>query len=366
MKVRFVDLIRQNKVLKTKIMDVFETILDKASFIMGREVEEFERSFAKYCNKKYAVAVNSGTDALLIALMAYGIGEGDKVITVPNSYFATSMVISNVGAKPVFVDIDPESYTIDCEKLEKAISKKTKAIIPVHLYGQPADMDPILDIAKKHKLTVIEDVCQAHGALYKGRVVPYGETGAFSFYPSKNLGCFGDAGALVTDNREVAIKALYLRNDGSREKYKHEMFGIKSRMDSLQAATLSFKLPYLDAWNKKRREHAKLYTKLLKHLPGIITPQEKAYAYHVYHIYAIETSKRNGLTTFLKQKGIVTNIHYPIPIHLQIPYRKEGYKEGDFPVTQEKAKKLLSLPMFPELEEGEIEYVCACIREFFQ
>lgn len=364
--IKFVDLPRQNKILKTKILTTIKKIVDSANFIAGQPVKTFEESFAKFCNKKYAIGLNSGTDALKLALIAYGIGQDDEVITVPNSYFSTSMVISAIGAKPVFVDIDPDSYTINIKKLEKAISKKTRAIIPVHLYGQTADMDPIIKLAKKHRLIIIEDACQAHGAKYKGKIVPISETGAFSFYPGKNLGCFGDGGALVTDNYDIAKKILYLRNDGSYKKYYHEMFGVKSRLDSLQAAILSLKLNYLSKWNQMRRNHAILYTSLLKTIANVKTPKEADYATHVFHIYAIEVDRRDELKSYLKKSGVETGIHYPVPIHLQPPYRELGFKEGDFPVTEDKAEKILSLPMFPELEDNEIEYIVRKIENFFR
>lgn len=364
MKIKFVDLQRQNKILKKQLMPVIERVVDSADFIMGKTLEKFERSFAKYCDKKYTVGLNSGTDALKLALLAYGIKDGDEVITVPNSYFSTAMVISEIGAKPVFIDINKDTYTMDVDLLEKAISKKTKAVIPVHLYGNVADMDPILKLAKKYKLAVIEDACQAHGAKYKGKKVPYGETGAFSFYPGKNLGCFGDGGALVTDNKEVADKILYLRNDGSFKKYIHKVIGIKSRLDTLQAAILSIKLHYLEQWNKMRYQHAMQYNKLFGNIPEIITPKVASYASHVYHIYCIEYKNRDKLWKYLKNKGIEAQIHYPFPIHLQDAYRNEKYKKGSFPVTEEKAQTILSLPMFPELTDKEIRYVCGVIKEF--
>ncbi len=367
MSIKFVDLPRQNKNLKNKISSVIGKIVESAYFIEGEPLRTFEKSFAKFCNKKYAIGLNSGTDALKLALIAYSIKEGDEVITVPNSYFSTAMVISEIGAKPVFVDIDPDTYTIDTNKIEKAISKKTKAIIPVHLFGQAANMGPILKISRKYGLVIIEDACQAHGAKYNGKMVPVSETGAFSFYPGKNLGCFGDGGALVTDNYDIAKKILALRNDGSIKKNYHEVFGIKSRLDSLQAAILSLKLRYLSRWNLKRRNNAVLYTKLLKKITNIKVPLEANYATHIFHIYAIEIDKRRDeLRTYLKKNGIETGIHYPIPIHLQPPYRKLGFKVGDFPETEMKAKKILSLPMFPELTINEIRYISKKIEDFFK
>src|SRR3990167_10463025 len=299
MNIKFVDLVRQNKQLKPKLLPVIEKVIDDADFILGKSLEKFEQNFAQYCGKKYAVGVNSGTDALKLALIAYGIGQDDEVITAPNSYFSATMVISQIGAIPVFVDIDPETFLLDFRKLKNALSKNTKAIIPTHLYGQVVDMDPIITFAKRNNLAVIEDACQAHGAEYKGKKVPYGETGAFSFYPGKNLGCFGDGGALVTDNPTIANNVLLLRNDGSSKRYIHEKLGIKSRLDTIQAAVLNIKLPYLKQGNKKRRIHAMAYTKLLKDIPGITTPKEANDVIHAYHLYVIEAEKRNELQSYL-------------------------------------------------------------------
>jgi dTDP-4-amino-4,6-dideoxygalactose transaminase len=364
MKIKFVDLQRQNKTIKKQLMTSIEEVVDQADFNMGPRLQKFESDFAAFCGKKYAVGVNSGVDALTLPLMAHGIGPGDEVIVPANSYFATAMVVSNVGAKPIFVDIDPISYTIDVALVEKAITPATRAIIPVHIYGQPADMGPIMRLAKKHKLIVIEDACQAHGSMYKKRMIPYGETGAFSFFPGKNLGCFGDGGAVVTDNKKIAEKILHLRNDGSYKKYVHTMLGVKSRLDTLQATILSVKLPHLAQWNSARRKHANSYSNLLKGINGIKTPEQNKDAGHVFHAYVIETKKRDVLQKFLHEKGIETIIHYPTPIHLQKPYIKQGFKRGDFPITEEKSKRILSLPMFPELQEEEIKYVCDSIREF--
>lgn len=364
MKIKFIDLQRQNKIFKKQLMSVIEKKVDEADFILGRTLEKFENSFAKFCDKKYAVGVNSGTDALKLALLAYGIKDRDEVITVPNSYFSTAMVISEIGATPVFVDINRDTYTINVELLEKAISKKTKAIIPVHLYGNVVDMDPILKLAKKYNLVVVEDAAQAHGAKYKGKKVPYGETGAFSFYPGKNIGCFGDGGALVTNNKTIADKILYLRNDGSLRKYIHKFIGTKSRLDTLQAAILSMKLRYLEQWNKKRYKRAMKYNRLLRSIRNITIPKVASYASHVYHIYCIEYKNRDKLQKYLTDKGIESQIHYPLPIHLQEAYSNEKYKKGSFPVTEEKAQTILSLPMFPELTDKEINYVCSVIKEF--
>lgn len=346
-------------------METIAEVVDTASFSLGKQLTQFEKQFARFCGKKYCVGLNSGTDALFFALIAYGIQPGDEVITAPNSYFSTAMVISLIGAKPVFVDIDPASFTLDPQLLEEKITKKTKAIIPVHLYGQATDMDPIIRIAKKHNLTIVEDCCQAHGARYKDTIVPVTETGAFSFYPGKNLGAFGDGGALVTDNKKIYETVLLLRNDGSRKKYVHVRMGYKSRLDTLQAAILSTKLKHLDSFTIKRRQAASYYSQLLKNVPQVKTSQEMEWGKHVYHIYTIETKKRDDLKKHLERKGIATVIHYPTPIHLQKPYRELGYKRGDFPITEEAAKKILSLPLFPEITKEEVEYVVSSIKEFY-
>lgn len=365
MKIDFVDLKRQNSIYKKELMQAIEKAVDDAAFIMGPLLEKFEHDFASFCNKNFCVGLNSGTDALYFALIAYDIKKGDEVITTPNSYFSTAMVISNLGAVPVFADINKESYNIDPNLIEAKITEKTKAIIPVHLYGQAADMDPIVKLAKKYNLSIIEDCCQAHGAKYKGKIVPYTETGAFSFFPGKNLGSFGDGGAIVTNNKELAEKIEYLRNDGSKIKYEHKMLGYKSRLDAIQAAILSVKLNYLEKFIEQRRSMAKTYNRYLKDIPQIKIPLEMNYAYHVYHIYAVLCDKRDALKIFLEQEGISTVVHYPKPIHLQDPYLKLGFKAGDFSITEGFSRKTLSLPMFPELTRKEIAYVAEKIKSFY-
>lgn len=365
MRVAFVDLKRQNKRYWKTFSNVLIRTLRDSIFVGGEPVERFEREFARFCGKKYCVGLNSGTDAILFALLAYDVGPGDEVITAPNSYFSPAMMISQTGATPIFVDVEAQSATIDVTKIEKAITKKTKAIMPVHLCGQSADMDAVLALADKYRLAIIEDACQAHGAKYKGKIVPVTETGAFSFYPGKNLGSFGDAGALITDNKKVHDAALKLRNDGSTEKYVHTQFGYKSRLDTLQAAILSAKLHLLPQWNEKRRKAAKLYNELLVAIPQVKPPTEIPYGYHVYHLYMIECEKRDKLQNYLTKKGITTVLHYPTPIHLQKPYQEQGYKPGMFPITEKRSKTILSLPMFPELTEKEIRYVCGTISEFY-
>lgn len=364
MKIDFVDLKRQNRLHQKEFLAVVKKIIADASFSLGEPLEKFEKDFARFVGTKYCIGLNSGTDAIEFALKIHEIGLGDEVITAPNSYFSTAMVISKLGATPVFVDVDPETYTLDPNKLAAKITKKTRAIIPVHLYGQPADMDPILELTRKHKLIVVEDCCQAHGAKYKGKSIPITGLGAFSFYPGKNLGGFGDGGALVTNSHHHAALVKKLRNDGSLTKYHHELIGSKSRLDTLQAAVLSTKLKYLNRWNKLRRRHASLYHHLLTKIEGVGLPQEAAYSYHNYHLYVIEVQKRDKLHRYLSHQGISTVIHYPTPIHLQPAYKHLGYKRGDFPVTEAAAKKILSLPMFPELTNKEIHFVARHIKQF--
>jgi len=364
MRIPFVDLKRQYKSIKDEINAKINEVLESTQFILGENVRAFEEEFARYCNAKYAVGVASGSDALTLSLKALGIGEGDEVITVPNTFIATVDSISRNNARPVFVDIDPETYNIDVNKIEEKITDKTKAIIPVHLYGQPADMDPILRIAKEYGLKVIEDACQAHGAEYKGKKVgALGGVGCFSFYPGKNLGAYGDGGIIVTNSFEFAEKVRMLRNYGQKIKYYHDFVGYNSRLDELQAAILRVKLRYLDEWNELRRLHAEEYDRCLEEVSGIVLPFNKKNVKHVYHLYVMQCENRDAVQERLLSKGISTGIHYPAPIHLQQAYIKLGYHRGDFPVAEEYAKKILSLPMFPELTTDEIRYVSEQIKE---
>jgi dTDP-4-amino-4,6-dideoxygalactose transaminase len=312
--------------------------------------------------------VGNGTDALWAALIAFGVGPGDEVITVPNTFIATAEAISFCGAKPVFVDIEQKTFNMDPDLLEHVITPRTKAVIPVHLFGHMADMDPIMRIAKKHNLFVIEDASQAHGAEYRGRKAgSIGDFGCFSFYPGKNLGAYGEAGAVVTNDQALADKVRMFRDHGQSKKYYHDMIGWNARMDGIQGAVLGVKLKYLPAWTEARRKHAKQYDQLLEGLPGIVLPHEKTgYAQHVYHIYTIRNSSRDELMTALGDKGIATGIHYPVALHLTGAYRHLGYKEGSFPVSERIARELVSLPMFPELNQEQIEYVVAGIKEFVQ
>lgn len=365
MDIAFVDLRRQYRAHKKEVDRAIDSVLVSSSFIEGPFVEAFERQFATFCNKEFCVGLNSGTDALLFALLSYGVGSGDEVITAPNSYFSSAMVISNIGAVPVFVDVNAQTGLLETRALEKAVTKKTKVIMPVHLTGLPADMNTIVKIAKFHKLRIIEDCAQAHGATISGERLPITDTGAFSFYPGKNLGAYGDGGALVTTDPKIADTVRHLRNDGSVEKYIHTMFGYKSRLDGLQAAILSVKLKHLDAWTKKRRILAHLYTRLLSRIPEIITPAEVPYGEGVYHLYQIQAERRDELKEYLKKRGVTTIVHYPIPIHLQKPYRAQGYKKGMYPITEKRATTILSLPIFPELRQDEISYICHTIQSFY-
>lgn len=367
MKIKFVDLKRENQVFEKPLTLIIQKIFRQAVFILGEPLERFEKNFARWLGKKYAVGVNSGTDALRLGLIAYGIKAGDEVITVANTYFATAMVVSNIGAKPLLVDPENIYFNIDPGEIAKHITRKTKAIIPVHLFGQTADMDPIVRLAKKHKLVIIEDCCQAHGAKYKGKKLPYTETGAFSFYPGKNLGGFGDGGAIVTNNKTVYNCLKLLRNDGSVKKYEHLIVGFKSRLDSLQAEILDFKLKHLNTFIKNRRQAAALYNRYLAPIKEVTTPREAPYAFHVYHLYVIRCRKRDALQKYLAKKGIDTVIHYPKPIHLQKAYfGNNGYKKGAFPVAEKQAKEILSLPMFPEITAREIQYIAKTIQRFYK
>ncbi len=360
----FVDLKVQYDSIKDEIDDAIQNVLNTTSFIMGEELKKFEEEFASFCNTKFAIGVANGSDALILALKACEIGEGDEVITVPHTFIATSEAISNVGGKVVFVDINPKTYTIDVSKIEDKITKKTKAIIPVHLYGQPSDMKPIMELAKEYNLKIIEDAAQAHGAEYQGKKVgSIGDAGCFSFYPGKNLGAYGDAGIVVTNDEEVAEKVKLLRNHGRiTKKYEHEIEAYSSRLDNLQAAILRIKLKYLNKWNDMRRKNAEKYNELLSGLDSIVVPYEADYSKHVYHLYVLRTENRDKLREELKSKGIATGIHYPIPLHLQPAYNYLGHKKGNFPITEKVSQEILSLPMFAELTDKQIEEIIKLIK----
>lgn len=368
MKVPFVDLKSQYQSLAKEIDPALKSIMEKANFILGEEVGLLEEEFAGFCQVEFAVGVDSGTKALELALRACDIGVGDEVITVPNTFIATVLAISACAAKPVFVDVEPETCNINAGKIEQAITRHTKAIVPVHLYGQPVQMDEIINIAKKHKLMVIEDACQAHGAEYKGkRVGGFGDLACFSFYPGKNLGAYGDGGMVVTNNEQLKEKLLMLRDYGQKQKYQHLIKGYNARLDTIQAEILRVKLKYLEQWNEARRKNAKMYNLLLKDVNDhIVTPSEVSWAKHVWHLYVIRTAKRDALQDYLSQSGISTGIHYPIPVHLQPAFCDLGYKKGDFAITEKMANQILSLPMYPELTEDQINYVVEKIKEFIK
>lgn len=363
--VTLTDLKIQYRRIKPEVDKVIKKVISNGDFILGKEVYDFENDFANYCNVKHAVGVGSGLSALELGMRALKIGTGDEVITPANSFIASASAISITGARPVFVDCRVEDFNIDPSLIEKKVTKKTKAIMPVHLFGQPGPMNNILKIARKYNLYVVEDACQAHGAVYKNKKVgSLGDFGAFSFYPSKNLGAYGDGGILTTNNKRLAETVSMMRNYGQERKYYHKFFAWNSRLDNLQAALLSVKLKYLDQWNMKRARNAKLYTSILKGLP-VITPLTNPDRTHVYHLYVIRTKSRDKLASFLKTNGISTGIHYPIPIHLQKAYRDLGYKKGDFPVTETLAKEMLSLPMYSELTRKQIKRVTDSIKSFF-
>lgn len=364
-KVPFFDLTIQYQKLKTTIDSVIRDVVSNGNFILGDKVKNFEESFASYCGVKHCIGVNSGTSALMLSLKALGVGPGDEVITVPNTFVATAEAISWVGAKPVFVDVEVNSFNMNVNKLIENITEKTKAIIPVHLYGRPVDMDLINEVAVDKGMFVVEDTCQAHGALYKS--LPVGGlsmVGCFSFFPSKNLGAYGEAGAIVTNNNELAYKVKLLRDHGSPQKYYHDIIGGNFRMEAIQGAVLGVKLKYLDLWNDSRRTTASIYRQMLSDEPGIILPQEVYYVKHVYHLFVICSKRRDELANFLKERGISTGIHYPIPIHLQKAFAFLKYERGSFPVAEKLSEEILSLPMFPEITIEQIEYVCENIKEF--
>ena len=364
MNVPFIDLKAQNKRLKSEILPLWGEILESASFIGGHHVISFEKEFARACEVDHAVAVSSGTDALRFILLALDLCEGDEVITVPNTFIATTEAISQAGGTIKFVDVDPETYNIDPSKIEAAITLKTKGIIPVHLYGQAADMDPVLAIAQKYGLWVVEDACQAHLAEYKGRKTgSIGLAGAFSFYPGKNMGACGEGGAVTTNDSSIAEKIRMLRDHGQGKKFCHLVEGFNGRCDALQAAVLRVKLKKLPEWNITRRQHAKRYDKLLGEISSITLPKVAESCLHVYHLYVIQTEKRDEVAAELNSRNIGTGLHYPVPLHLQNAYAHLDLHEGALPVAETYAKHLLSLPMFPELTEDQIVYVCECIKE---
>ncbi|MBD2437158.1 aminotransferase class I/II-fold pyridoxal phosphate-dependent enzyme [Nostoc sp. FACHB-110] len=362
----FVDLKSQYLSIKDEIDSAVLKVLESTQFVLGSEVKALEAEFASYCNADYGIAVNTGTSALHLALLAAGIGPGDEVITVPFTFVATTAAICYTGATPVFVDIDPITYTIDVNQIEAAITERTKAILPVHLYGQPADMAPIMEIARRHGLVVIEDAAQAHGAEYKGqRVGSIGDIGCFSFYPGKNLGAYGEGGMIVSNNPEYTHTMQMLRDWGQETRYHHILKGYNYRMDGIQGAILRVKLRYIEAWTEARRTHAAQYNQLLAN-SGLTTPVALPHNRHVYHVYAVRTTQREWLQQQLNQQEIQTGIHYPIPVHLQKAYADLSYQAGDFPHSELAAQQVLSLPMYPELTPTQVSTVAQSLQNLLQ
>ena len=365
MKVPQIDLSRQYELLKSEIGGAIDEVLTSGQFIMGRWVGEIEKAVAEISGTKHGIGVASGTDALTVALFACGLKPGDEVITTPFSFVSVAEIILVFGARPVFVDIDPKNFNLDVGQIEDKITDKTRAIVPVHLYGQSADMDPIMEMAKKRSIAVIEDACQAVGARYKQKPVgSIGTMACLSFYPTKNLGAYGDGGMILTNDDDLAEKAGALRKHGQMGKYSYKLVGFNSRLDSIQAAILLAKVGKLEAWNEARRKAAARYNDRLKDLP-VEVPHVEDYAYHIYHQYTIKVDRRDDLRSFLSDKGIGTAVHYPLGLHLQEAYVPLGYKEGDLPDCDEASRRVISLPMFPEIEDSQIDYVCGAIGEFF-
>jgi dTDP-4-amino-4,6-dideoxygalactose transaminase len=360
----FLDLKAQYLTIKDEIGQAISAVLESGHFVLGEKVESFEHDFAAYCSARYAAAVNSGTSALHLALLALGVGSGDEVITVPFTFVATVAAIHYAGARTVFVDIDPTSYTLDPNQLERAITPRTKAIIPVHLYGQPTDMTAISEIARRHGIAVIEDACQAHGAEHLGkRVGSLGDLACFSFYPGKNLGAYGEGGIVVTSHEPFVRTIRMLRDWGQERKYHHVLKGYNYRLEAIQGAILGVKLRHLEAWTEARHGLARLYDSLLNNSP-VEPPKAMSHARHVYHVYAVRSHQRDALQGFLQAQGIHTGIHYPIPVHLQEAYADLGYRKGDFPHSERAAAEVLSLPMYPELSNTAVVQVTQAIRSF--
>jgi len=357
-----VDLKAQYRALKPEIDQAIQRVLDNAQFILGPAVSSFEQDFAAFCHSADAIGVNSGTSALHLALLAAGVRPGDEVITVPFTFVATVAAIEYAQARPVFVDIEPTYFTMDPAKIERAVTPRTKAIVPVHLYGQPADMDAIRDVADRHRLIVIEDACQSHGSEYKGRRCgSMGLLGCFSFYPGKNLGAYGEGGAIVTSDPALATKVRLLRSWGEEVRYEHKHRGFNYRMDGVQGAVLGVKLKYLEAWTEARRSHAAEYTRRLNGTAAS-APTERPASRHVYHQYVVRVPERDAWRAALTEAGVQTGVHYPIPVHLQPAYADLGYSSGDFPIAEQAAAEVLSLPMFPEMTDQQIESIATVFR----
>ncbi|MBN2452702.1 MAG: DegT/DnrJ/EryC1/StrS family aminotransferase [Candidatus Omnitrophica bacterium] len=365
-KILVCDLKREHGTIRGEVMRSVKRVLDSGWYILGKELEAFENEFAEYIGSSNAVGVASGTEGLQLALMALAVGRGDEVITAVNTAIPTAMAIVSAGATPKFVDIDEDTFNLDIRELERAITGKTKAIVPVHLYGNPCDIGGVMKIARKHGLAVIEDACQAHGASHNSRKVgSFGDLGAFSFYPTKNLGCYGDGGMVVTNNGKLAAKLRLLRNYGQATRYSCDIEGINSRLDEIQAAILRGKLRRLDRFNKRRSAIARLYGECLKDIGALELPSYDRNSKHVFHLYVIRCEKRDMLRDFLLKNGIETQIHYPVPLHLQGAFKGLGYRAGDFPRAEALSRKILTLPVFPALTDGEVMRICNCVRRFY-
>ena len=362
----FVDLPTQHATIQSEINAAIQQVLSQCNFILGSQVEEFEQAFARFVGTENAIGVSNGLDALRLTLMALNVGSGDEVILPANTYIATALAVSAVGARPVLVDCDPETYNIDVNLIGSAITPHTKAVIPVHLTGQSADMDPILEVTSKHGLYIVEDAAQSHGTLYKGRPCgSIGIAGCFSFYPGKNLGAYGDGGMVTTNDTKLAARLCQLRNYGQRAKYQHVEKGLNARLDTLQAAILKVKLRYLPQWNEARAIHAEEYKEMLAGVGDLVFQQSEPYSTHIYHLLIIETEQRTALQKHLDAAAIQTGVHYPVPIHLQQAYADLRYSKGDFPEAEQLAERTLSLPMFPELRSDQIRQVAEEIKGFF-
>lgn len=370
MNVPLLDLKAQYHTIKAEVLSVMEAVCDEQGFVLGPRVAEFEKATAQYVGSRHAIGCASGSDALLLSLMAFGVKAGDEVITVPFTFFATAGAISRLGAKPVFVDIRRDTFNIDPGQIERAITPRTKAVIPVHLFGQCADMPAINEIAKRHRLRVIEDACQAIGAAQQGRRAGVlGDVGCFSFFPTKNLGGFGDGGLLTTDDQTLADALAMLRVHGSRVRYLHEAVGINSRLDALQAAVLHVKLKHLDRWTEGRRRNAERYLRLFAQanlLDRVTLPPTAPGNFHVYNQYTVRVPQRDELRNFLKEKGVGSEVYYPLPMHLQNCYQDLGHRKGSFPLSERAAEEVLSLPIYPELTEEQQAYVVQMIGEFYR
>ncbi len=367
MAVPFVDLNRQYAMIKDEVQSGFDRVCEGGGFILGKEAKDFETAFAGFCQAEYAVGVNSGTDALYLALSALGIGPGDEVIVPTHTFIATALCVSYTGARPVFVDVQADTYAIDPDAFARAVTPRTKAVLPVHIYGQPVDMDEISAVARRHHIKIIEDAAQAHGAVYHDRRIgSLGDIACFSFYPTKNLGAFGDAGMVVTSDREIYERVLMLRDYGRQGRYEHKIKGHNSRLDTLQAVVLSAKLPHLAEWNRLRQEAAGWYAEDLGGVAGVQIPAVRNDRTHVYHLYVIRVKDRERVLSALKDAGIGALIHYPIPIHLQEAYQDAGYHRGDFPVAEAAADEIVSLPMFPYMTRAQVDEVARVVAEAVQ